>query len=143
MALPLLSFEVFQPHFAEWRRCCSLFAICEASDASIHKLAKAQGCFEGSRQCILSFEKISPSKIPNETVWPRQLLPTNMTNIILPLIHNYKTISSLCEPSENKPGKTSSFQRVSAFTNWQKPKAVLKGPDNIFCHMRKLLPQTF
>ena len=110
MALPLLSFEVFQPHFAEWRRCCSLFAICEASDASIHKLAKAQGCFEGSRQCILSFEKISPSKIPNETVWPRKLLPTNMTK--------YKRVAAVAfgigmepclEPEPENPGSRMVF----------------------------------
>jgi len=35
---------------------CLAFGICEASEASIHKLAKAWGCFEGSRQYILSCE---------------------------------------------------------------------------------------
>ena len=46
---------------AEWRRSRSLaFGICEASEVSIHKLAKARGCFEGSRQCILSREKTTP-----------------------------------------------------------------------------------
>ena len=29
------------------------FGICKASKASIHKLAKVQGCFEGSRQYII------------------------------------------------------------------------------------------
>ena len=68
---------------AERRRSRSLaFWICEASEASVHKLAKARGCFEGSRQCILSREKTTPWQIPNETVWPRKLLPTNMTKYI-------------------------------------------------------------
>ena len=53
---------------AEWRCSCTLALwICEASVASIHKLAKAWGCFEGSRQCILSHEKNTPSKIPVST----------------------------------------------------------------------------
>ena len=67
---------------AERRRSRSLaFWICEASEASVHKLAKARGCFEGSRQCILSREKTTPWQIPNETVWPRKLLPPNVTKI--------------------------------------------------------------
>ena len=36
------------------------FEICKAS---IHKLAKARGCFEGSRQYILSCEKTTPDKL--------------------------------------------------------------------------------
>ena len=54
--------------------------ICKASVASIYKLCKARGCFEGSRQCILSREKTTSWQIPNETIWPRKLLPKNMTN---------------------------------------------------------------
>ena len=53
--------------------------ICDASVASNHKLAKAQGCFEGSRQCILSREKTTPSKIPIKTIWPRNFYPLNVT----------------------------------------------------------------
>ena len=30
-----------------------------------------------------------------------------------------------------------------AFTNWPKPEVVLKGPDNVFCHVRKLSPDKF
>ena len=61
---------------AEWRRSRSLaFGICEASEASVHKLAKARGCLEGS--C----ERTNPQQIPNETVWPRKLLPTNMKKV--------------------------------------------------------------
>ena len=30
-----------------------------------------------------------------------------------------------------------------AFTNWPKPEVVLKGPDNVFCHVRKLPPDKF
>ena len=36
------------------------FEICEASQASVNKLAKVLGCFKGSRQYILSFGKTSP-----------------------------------------------------------------------------------
>ena len=70
---------------AELRRSRSLaFWICEASEASVHKLTKAWGCFEGSRQCILSREKTTPWQIPNETVWPRKLLPTKVTKHFCP-----------------------------------------------------------
>ena len=66
------------------RRSRSLvFGICEAS---IHKLAKSQGCFKGSRQYILSWEKNTPRQIPNKTVWPRKLLFMN--------IHEQKAIYS-------------------------------------------------
>ena len=34
-------------------------------------------------------------------------------------------------------------QGQQAFTNWPKPEAVLKGPENEFCHARKLPPQKF
>ena len=57
---------------------CLAFGICESRKASVHKLATAQGSFEGSRQYILSFEKTTPRKIPNETVWLKKLLLTNM-----------------------------------------------------------------
>ena len=32
-------------------------------------------------------------------------------------------------------------QEKEAFTNWPKPEVVLKGPDNIFCHLKKLPQQ--
>ena len=45
---------------AERRRSRSLaFGICAVNEASVHKLAKA---FEGSRQYILSCEKLPPDK---------------------------------------------------------------------------------
>ena len=34
-------------------------------------------------------------------------------------------------------------QAKRAFTNWPKPEIVLKGPDNVFCHVRKLPPDKF
>ena len=58
------------------------FGICKASkasEASIRELAKARGCFEGSRQHILSCRKSIPLQILNETIWPLKLLPANMT----------------------------------------------------------------
>ena len=51
---------------AEQRESCSLaFGVCEVSEASVHKLANARGCFEGSRQYILSCEKTTPRQIPS------------------------------------------------------------------------------
>ena len=50
----------FSPSKAEWRWSPSLaFGISGASEASVHKLTKAHGCFEGSEQNILS-------KLPHE-----------------------------------------------------------------------------
>ena len=34
-------------------------------------------------------------------------------------------------------------QAKRAFTNWQKTEVVLKGSDNVFCHVRKLPPDKF
>ena len=48
---------------AEQRQSRSLaFGICEVSKASIHKLVKAQSCFEGPIQYFLSCEKTIPDK---------------------------------------------------------------------------------
>ena len=58
--LRILKFSTFLYGFHTKRSRSLAFWICEASEASVHKLTKARGCFEGSRQCILSFEKTTP-----------------------------------------------------------------------------------
>ena len=55
-------------HNAERRKIRSFaIEICEASEVSIQKLVKGQGCFEWYRQYILSCEKSTTQQIPNET----------------------------------------------------------------------------
>ena len=55
-------------------------------------MAKAQGYFEGLRQYILSCEspeKTTPKQIPNQTLWPKKVLPTNMTKVIFDPLDNF------------------------------------------------------
>ena len=59
------------PNTERRRSHSSAFGICEAIEASVQKLAKARGCFEGSRQYILSYEKTTLQQFLNETVWMR------------------------------------------------------------------------
>ena len=39
--------------------------------------------------------------------------------------------------------RSNNYHIVQAFANWAKPEGVLKGPDKVFCHVRKLAPQKF
>ena len=85
---------------AERRRSRSLALwICEASVASNHKLAKARGCFEGTRQCILSRKKTTPSKIPIATIWPRNFYPPHVTKYIVWSLQNILGLWPICDCS--------------------------------------------
>ena len=75
-----------------WSRSLA-FWICEASEASIDKLTKARGCFEGSRECILSCEKTNPWQIVTQnmtiynfwmlTIWHDTLWPKYSAMILV------------------------------------------------------------